>query len=267
MRSEGSAGMTAVLAAFVGAALAFPHCLGMCGAFALHLGRESPGGGGASRWRGLDRQLCWHAGRIVTYVFLGSLAAFAGGSLLLIGAIPGVQKALAVVLGAFMMVMGLALMGARPVRWGGGGTEDGLFASFVRPFFGAPTRLGALTLGLVSGFLPCPIVLGFLALGAQSGSVLMGMAIMGAMGLGTVWSLVALGMTGGLAGARLGRWGGVLAGLILIVLGAATGLRATNVFHWLLGCPPGVQAPATPGESKSCCEPPAADERNSSQER
>ena len=64
---DGQLGGT-ILAAMAAGAAAFAHCLGMCGALALHLSA------GAERWSALGRQLCWHAGRIVTYTFLGSLA-------------------------------------------------------------------------------------------------------------------------------------------------------------------------------------------------
>jgi len=241
--------MKEVLAAFLGAALSFPHCLGMCGGFALHLAEGSNGR------HILQRQLCWHAGRIVTYVFLGSIAAFAGGFLLTVRVIPHVQNVLAVLLGAFMIVMGLVLMGLFPARFGGAPGEEGLFVSFLRQFVHAPTRFGALTLGLATGFLPCPIVLGFLALSAQGGSVLTGMTIMAAMGLGTVWSLLLLGVTGGMISTRLGRWSAILAGLILILLGIVTALRATPAFHRLLGCPAGVHRSANPEPQDAGKEP------------
>ena len=147
-----------------------------------------------------------------------------------------------------MVVMGLALMGLFP-RWAKAVPgDDGVFASLVRPLFGVPTRLGALVLGIATGFLPCPVVLGFLALSAGSGSVPVGMAIMAAAGLGTVWSLLVLGILGDFVGARLRRWGVVAAGIVLILLGLVTALRATPAFHHLLGCPQvGANAPA------DCC--------------
>ena len=230
--------MEQVLAALVTAALSFPHCLGMCGAFPLHLsGSERP----------FSRQLCWHAGRIVTYVFLGFL--FSGR------VVPAAQNVLAVALGLVMVVMGLLLMGALPSRFRAGETGEGFFASFIRQIFRAPTGAGALTLGLATGFLPCPIVLGFLAFSAQSGSVLTGMAVMAAVGVGTVWSLLVLGLTGSLFSARLRRWGAVASGVVLVLLGAATALRATPAFHHMLGCPVGVHRSADEPPACGCCAP------------
>jgi sulfite exporter TauE/SafE len=57
----------------------FAHCPGMCGGFALHLaGRDGQG-------PVLVRQLLWHAGKTVTYVFLGAIAGFAGGAIVAAG--------------------------------------------------------------------------------------------------------------------------------------------------------------------------------------
>ena len=109
----------------------------------------------------------------------------------------------------------------------------------------------------MTGLLPCPITLGFLALAVQRGSVLVGMAMMAALGLGTVWSLAVLAMTGRLVTTRLRKWGPVVAALVLVLLGAATVLRGSEAFHHLLGCPPTpaevTVAPATPAPH-SCCE-------------
>jgi len=65
-----------------GGALAFAHCLGMCGGFALHFSR------GDKRRSVLGRQLLWHSGKTFSYVFLGALAAFGGGMLARIPGLP-----------------------------------------------------------------------------------------------------------------------------------------------------------------------------------
>ena len=66
-----------------GGAAAFAHCLGMCGPFALHL--AGPGSTSSAvpgeRGRAAIRQVLWHAGRITTYIFLGTLAGFLGESI------------------------------------------------------------------------------------------------------------------------------------------------------------------------------------------
>ena len=245
---EGS--WTYIWVALAGGAAAFAHCLGMCGGFALHLAQ------GDGRWRVLARQLLWHAGKTATYVFLGALAGFFGGWIIAAGRLPWIEDVLAYVAGAVMIVMGLALVGLVPLGRRLGSAEGGLTASLFGQFISRPTAAAALVLGLATGFLPCPIVLGFLALSVQSGSVLVGMAVMAAMGLGTVWSLLVLGMTGQMVTARLRRWGPAVGGAVLVVLGLVTVLRGTEAFHHLLGCPPPPVVVETPAPPPCCHFPP-----------
>ena len=210
-----------------GGAVAFAHCLGMCGGFALHLSQ------GSSGRAALTRQLLWHAGKTATYVLLGALAGFLGG---VIGSSHGLlrlQDVLAYVAGAIMLLMGARLLGVLPGRRTAAG--DGLFAGVFRQFFSEPTPPAAFALGLVTGLLPCPVVVGFLALSLQSGSVLTGMATMGAVGVGTVWVLLVLGMTGYAVRLRTRRWGAAVGGLVLVLLGTVTILRGTGVLHHAMG--------------------------------
>jgi uncharacterized protein (TIGR03382 family) len=201
----------------------------MCGGFALHLS-------GGSRAANLLRQVLWHTGKTSTYVFLGALAGFLGGRIgdFLKG--PWIH-AISCAAGGVMILMGLVLLGLLPRRRRR--TEDGevgLLSSVFRQFSGQPTPAAALVLGLASGFLPCPIVVGFLALSVQSGSALAGVVLMAAMGVGTMWALLLVGMGGGLMKSWLRRRGAILGGVVLVLLGAATILRGTEVFHRTLGC-------------------------------
>ena len=233
---------------FVGGAAAFAHCIGMCGGFVLHLAdRESKFGRRAI-------QLMWHAGRAVTYVFLGAVAGFAGGRLASLPTLSWVQSALSYAAGLFMIVMGLALAGVVPLRFGSsratGCAKETLYEALIGPFLGRPTPGGALGLGLVTGFLPCPVVMGFLAYAAQKGSVTSGILTMAALALGTVWSLFLLGLTGRMLTAWR-RWGSVASAAVLILLGLATVLRGSAAFHHVLGCPRcETHSPAAP----ACCE-------------
>ena len=216
--------MEFVWMALLGGAAAFPHCLGMCGGFALHLSA------GDNKVTVLVRQILWHAGKITTYVFLGALAGFFG-AMVSLARWPAVKDIPGYLAGAIMVLMGLFVLGLFPTRKGrtGGAEDDGLFTSLFGQFFQKPSPLSALVLGLATGFLPCPITLGFLALAAGSGSVLLGMGVMAAMGLGTVWSLLVLGMTGHMFRAKWKRWGAVLVGILLVLMGTWTILRKAKV--------------------------------------
>jgi uncharacterized protein len=143
------------------------------------------------------------------------------------------------------------MLGLAPVwrRRTAAAREPGLIASIVAPLVGRPSATSALALGVATGFLPCPIVFAFLASAMATGSVLLGMGLMAAMGVGTIWSLLALGLTGRMLTVRLRRWGRVVAAAAIILLGIATMMRGTLLFHQILGCPreaPEVAAPADP---------------------
>jgi sulfite exporter TauE/SafE len=214
-----------------GGVLAFVHCLGMCGGFCLHLSRT----GRSSQV--LFRQLLWHAGKTSTYVFLGALAGFCGGMIHSQPWIPNAQNTLAYLAGAIMILTGLFLLGLpTPFLHRISKHDDSLLASVFRNFLKEPAPSGALALGIATGFLPCPIVLAFLAYSAHTGSVAAGMTVMAALGIGTIWSLLLLGMTGHVISNWLRRWGAVTAGVVLVVLGITTILRGTEVLHRMLGC-------------------------------
>jgi len=229
-----------------GGALAFAHCLGMCGGFVLHLSRR------AGRWNLLGRQLLWHAGKTFTYVFLGALAAFGGGALGRIPNLPWIQNILSYTTGGFIILMGLSLLGVLPVigRKPSEENRSGLLSSLLQQFAREPTLLSSFVLGITTGFLPCPIVLGFLALSAQSASVITGMSLMAAMGAGTIWSLLLLGFAGQFIMPRTRRWSAIVGGILLVILGAVTLARGTELLHRVLGCPVESQTPTTP---HPCC--------------
>ncbi len=231
-----------------GGAAAFAHCLGMCGGFALYLSH------GRSRWQTLSRQLLWLGGKTFTYVFLGAMAGFFGRWLSGITILPRIQHGLKYAAGALLIFLGARMLNLLPWRRkaspsASAGGAEGLVPSVFRRFLLQPTAGGALALGLATGFLPCPIVVGFLALSVQSGSVATGMGTMAALGVGTAWSLLLLGMSGNVVNRRLGRAGTVATGVLLLLLGLAMTLRAAGVIHLMLGHPP---SPVQQSASDQC---------------
>jgi hypothetical protein len=221
-----------------GGAGAFAHCLGMCGGFVLALS------GPVGRKAALARQGLWLAGKTLTYVLLGALAGFSG--VLLTQRLGRLEDVLAYLAGGVMILAGLGVLGLSPLRRRGQVESAGALSGLMGQVMRTNTPAGALLLGLLAGLLPCPIVLAFLAKGVQSGSVTGGMTLMAAMGLGTAGPLLVLGLTGQVLSQRLRRWGNVLAGVVLVLLGAVTVLRALPAFHQLAGCPH--------GQAASCCE-------------
>jgi len=245
--------MTYIWIGLAGGAAAFAHCLGMCGGFALHLSHAQ------NRWGTLGRQLLWLAGKTFTYIFLGAMAGFFGRWLSRATFIPRIQDCLTYAAGALLIFAGARLLNLLPWRRkaspvASADAAEGILPSIFRRFLLQPTASGALTLGLATGFLPCPVVVGFLALSIQSGSVATGMATMAALGVGTAWSLLLLGMSGQMVTRRFRRWGTVAPGVILILLGLATTLRATDAFHRILGCPPSPVRQAASDQCPCCAD-------------
>jgi sulfite exporter TauE/SafE len=235
--------MAVIWLALVGGAAAFAHCLGMCGGFALHLGQ------GATPRGVLARQMLWHAGRTTTYVFLGAIAGFLGGGFAAAWNYAWLQEVLAYVAGGIMIVMGLVTLGLAPTWRRREADGGGLLASVLGRLVGRPSPGAALAMGLATGLMPCPIVLAFLASAVAGRSVLMGMGTMAALGVGTIWSLLILGLTGHMLTARMRRWGMIVAAATIILLGVATVMRGTTIYHHLLGCPtvPAVEEPGATG--------------------
>jgi uncharacterized protein len=240
-----------------GGAVSFTHCLGMCGPFVLHLS------GGQSRLGVLSAQLLWHLGKTSTYAFLGAVAGFLGGRIWNWGPLPWIQNGLAYVAGGVMVLMGLKLLGLWPVRRaarpaGAAADDAGILGWIPRQLFARPSPGGALVLGLGAGFLPCPVVLAFLAMSLHSRSVSVGMATMAAVSVGTAWSLLLLAAVGSVGRGMLRKWGSPVAASLLVLLGAATVLRGTPAPHQLLGgaaCHDSSSAQSQPCAACTCQAP------------
>lgn len=214
-----------------GGIIAFGHCVGMCGGFVLHLSRDK------GRHAMLSAQLLWHGGKLMSYLFLGALAGFAGGHFQLFFLRHGVwQELLGYLAGVAMFSAGLSLLGLLPVPGRGGGLPRGMLAS-LGALFSSPSPGAALLLGAATGFLPCPVILAFVAYSAATGSVPGGMACMAALSLGTSLPLALLGGTARLTRWHLRSWAPRAGGVVLILLAAGTALRGSTLYHELLGCP------------------------------
>ena len=190
---------------FLGGLLGSAHCVGMCGGFAVAIGS-----GAGSIASNATRQLVYSAGRIFTYAALGGALGYAGWRLgedlpVLFHA----QAALAIVAGVLLVGVGLVSAGVLPRRirllparqstaTGGAvhmpsGGPVCLAGGLVGTFLRAPGWGNVFLAGVFTGFLPCGLVYGFLALAISTASFPLGAATMGAFGLGTVPLMVLTG--------------------------------------------------------------------------
>ncbi len=202
---------------------ATPHCLGMCGPFPLHLGRAG------GRGRPVLRPLLYLSGKTFTYAFLGLLAAAAGARLVHARPFDLSQDLLAYLSGGLLAGAGLVLLGVGPRRLLALGAAPGRFLSpLYRHFLHAPGPGPAFLLGVLTGYLPCPITLALLAAAAGTHSPPAGLALLLGLGIGTAPGLFAVG----LSSALLPRWrraGTRAAGALVLLLGLITLLRPTGI--------------------------------------
>ena len=194
---------------------ASPHCLGMCGGFALHLAQ------GASPRAGLARQFAFLLGKAFTYAFLGALVGACGLWIVQSGWMPGARQVLPYAAAGVTILLGLTMLELplRPklpaVRWPGASLVEEHCARMLP----ARSLLGSFVFGLAVGFLPCPATTLLLVRAAGEHSVLAGVALLGGVGLGTMPGLLAAGLVGGAVQAKWRSVGTKALGALIILLG------------------------------------------------
>jgi sulfite exporter TauE/SafE len=187
-----------IVALFLAGLIGGPvHCGAMCGGFVLAQVADRMAAVPVARmceWRRLGGSalIPYHLGRLTTYAALGALAGAGSAALL-----PHwVATALLLLGAALFLVRGIKTV---PRRW------NQAVAAMARRAGG-----NRFALGLALGFLPCGFLYAALAVAAAGQSPLAGAAGMLAFGLGTVPTLVAVGIAGQVAGrrwqARIARW-------------------------------------------------------------
>jgi sulfite exporter TauE/SafE len=199
----------------------------MCGPYvALCAARVSPPDLPAPRL--LAFRLLFNAGRIATYVAIGTFAGAFGQIAIAAGVRSGLGGAVALIAGIAALLFGLALAGGirDPSGWMRRSGLDVLIRGGMQRAFRAPPRLAALSLGALQGAFPCALVYGAASRAAASGTAPGGAATMLVFGLGTVPAIFALSAvpSGLIHRMRAWRWAGVFVsavGILLILRGLA----------------------------------------------
>jgi sulfite exporter TauE/SafE len=173
---------------FAGLAASPLHCAPMCGGFVLGQVSDRMARLPSAHLTECHRLRAasltpYHLGRITTYTALGFAAGGGGLFVQRLGASAGVF----LLVGAIL----LALQATRRLR-------PGFALPLTRNLRGYP-------LGVALGFLPCGILYAALAAAAATGSPVYGAIAMLCFGVGTVPSLVAVGLLGAAAGHRFRR--------------------------------------------------------------
>ena len=197
-----------VLALFLAGLLGAPvHCGAMCGGFVLGQVANRMASAPLCEWRriGGAALLPYHLGRLTTYALLGAIVGAGSAALL-----PHWMATVLLLVGAALfLVRGLS---SAPRFWN-------------RSVGGMARRAGGsrFALGLALGFLPCGFLYAALTIAAAGQSALAGGLGMLAFGLGTVPTLVAVGIAGQVAArrwqGRIARWSPALmvANAVLLV--------------------------------------------------
>jgi sulfite exporter TauE/SafE len=176
-----------LLTVFLAGLFGSTHCVAMCGGIATALSTAPPGA--SRRWQ----VLLYHAGRIGSYGLIGALVGMLG---LAGGFSMEAQRwgaVLRLITALFIVLIGLNLAlgsNARP-SWLRAPERAGAWlwrriAPLARAASSSRSRLRAVQLGMLWGWLPCGLVYSTLIASAASGNPLRGGEIMVAFGLGTL---------------------------------------------------------------------------------
>lgn len=177
-----------------GFTVGFGHCIGMCGpivvSFCLGLGDRNR----------IVPNLFYNAGRTVTYTVLGGILGAGGSFTGVVVPMEGFQKAVMILAGVLIAVMGLAMTGwvGIPRLFSSGYSPLGRFFMNFRKFSGTSGVAGFFAMGLLLGLLPCGPVYTALLSAARAGmdapgpwqGALSGAMVMFAFGVGTIPALL-----------------------------------------------------------------------------
>jgi len=198
------------------------HCMGMCGPLVAMVGLRIESSGRAK----FLYFLLYHGARIAVYCLLGA-AVGSLGSLFGFGAgLSKIASGISMALGVGVILLGMGYLGWLPLgRMEGGG-------AWQSRAIGKALKRGGyrsmIVLGALNGVLPCGLVYSSLLVLASSGGALPGALGMLVFGVGTVPSLMIIGLGAGALSAKtrqtLAHGAGfliMLAGLQLFLRGAA----------------------------------------------
>lgn len=236
-----------LLPVFLVGLLGSVHCIGMCGGIVTAFSTTAPPGrpvrvavvasgvmasgiGGALD--GAMRVLAYNVGRIGSYATAGALAGGLAGGARALSGISAVQAGGYWLANLMLIALGLYLMDA----WHGLARLESFGQALwrrLRPLTKSLLPLDSLpkllALGSLWGWLPCGMVYSMLLTAMLTGSAVSGATVMLVFGLGTLPTLLALG----LLGTQWRNWMQrrqvrVASGLIVLAFGVLGLLRAAN---------------------------------------
>jgi sulfite exporter TauE/SafE len=212
-------GMNSLWAILVASFLGSPHCAGMCGGFAAYCGKHQ--GGRVSI-------ILYNLGRLTTYVSLGLCAGGIGAFLNKSVEIVGLSRFAAIILGSLMIGWGLLeLLGLWREQM------QSLKSKVQHSLLHLHSQLApagqqnvqpagpqtSFLIGLLSTFLPCGWLYGFVAIAAATGAAWSGALVMFVFWIGTVPLMYIVGAASQSLMQRLGARHHLVASWVLILAG------------------------------------------------
>jgi uncharacterized protein len=220
----------------------FGHCIGMCGpltvAFSLSQHSATP----ATVWRSLQFHTLLNLGRIISYALVGAGIGALGSVLIAGGQFAGIdsllRRGLAIFTGSMLIWMGLAqvapnllpnLFFLHPFKQGG--LHQRLNGA-MQQLSERSHPLTPVLLGITWGLIPCGFLYAAQIKAAATGDLLKGATTMLAFGLGTLPSMLGIGLsTAGMSANRrsqLFRMGG----WVMLTIGILTLLRSSEMVDY-----------------------------------
>ena len=183
----------------------FGHCVGMCGPIAIAFSladRADDTAATPSRWQQFWFHLCLNGGRLASYVLVGAAIGGLGSVLVAGGQMAGVgsvlRRGMALVTGTLLIGLGLrqvapGLLPKLPLLHPLQGALHDRLQRVMGHAAQSRRWWTPLLLGLAWGLVPCGFLYTAQIKAAETSSLLVGAATMGAFGLGTLPTMVGLG--------------------------------------------------------------------------
>ena len=189
-----------LISAFLVGLLGGGHCIGMCGgivsAVSMHLPNQAKDA--PQKQPKIFFLIAYNAGRILSYTLAGVLAGLIGASSFFIGHVLPIQHMLYLISSLMLILLGLYLAGF----WHGITLIENVgralwvkLQPYSKRYIPVQNLKQAFVLGGLWGWLPCGLVYSVLIAAIATGSALNGGLLMLAFGLGTLPTLLAMGMT------------------------------------------------------------------------
>ena len=205
-----------------GLAGGFGHCISMCGPVvgALSVGETR---------KGILHLLLYNLGRVTTYTILGAMVGLSGSFLVLTTSIEQLQRAIMIIAGLSIILMGLSTAEWLPLPSSKKGCSPGnSLIQKIIALFKAPRSIGAYyPMGIVLGFLPCGLTYTALLAAARAAmeahhpfaGMLQGALMMMLFGIGTAPALILVGKVVNSISNKTRKWFYRVASLIMIATG------------------------------------------------